>query len=97
MLSDEPRDRRRDLPTAARRVDERVYTTAVAPLRVVTPLDPTSAMVRSRRDVLDQYHGRLKEEAPYAYKPITPVVETVEEAGIARRVARLWPLLTIKG
>jgi tRNA-splicing ligase RtcB len=81
----------------ARRVDDEAYEAAVAPLRVVTPLDPNSATVRTRRDVLEQYHGRLKEEAPYAYKPITPVVETVEEAGIARRVARLWPLLTIKG
>ncbi len=31
------------------------------------------------------------------YKPITPVVRSVEEAGIARRVARLWPLVTVKG
>ena len=42
-------------------------------------------------------HGRLKEEAPYAYKEIAPVIETIEQAGIARRVARLWPLLTVKG
>jgi hypothetical protein len=32
--------------------------------------------VRFRRNVLTQYHDRLKEEAPYAYKDITPVVET---------------------
>jgi tRNA-splicing ligase RtcB len=30
-------------------------------------------------------------------KDITPVVQTIENAGVARRVARLWPLLTIKG
>ena len=30
-------------------------------------------------------------------KDITPVVQTVGDAGIARRVARLWPLMTIKG
>jgi len=46
---------------------------------------------------LAKYHDRLKEEAPYAYKPITPVVGTIEEAAIARRVARLFPLMTIKG
>ena len=40
---------------------------------------------------------RLKEEAPFAYKPITPVVQTVEEAGVARRVARLFPIVTVKG
>jgi tRNA-splicing ligase RtcB (3'-phosphate/5'-hydroxy nucleic acid ligase) len=78
-------------------VDEQTYASAVSLLRVVTPIDPESNTVRGRRDVLEQYHGRLKEEAPYAYKDITPVIETVEEAGIARRVARLWPLLTVKG
>ncbi|WP_438042791.1 RtcB family protein [Sorangium sp. So ce128] len=46
---------------------------------------------------MSKYHQRRKEEAPYAYKPITPVVRSVEEAGIARRVARLWPLVTVKG
>ena len=81
----------------ARQVDEQTYERAVSSLRVVTPIDPESNTVRGRRDVLEQYHGRLKEEAPYAYKDITPVIETVEEAGIARRVARLWPLLTVKG
>ena len=53
--------------------------------------------VRSRRDVVEKYRARLREEAPYAYKDITPVVQTVEDAGVARRVARLAPLLTIKG
>ena len=62
-----------------------------------TPIDPTAPDVRLRRDVLAEYHDRLKEEAPYAYKDITPVVQTVEDAHVARRVARLWPLLTIKG
>jgi tRNA-splicing ligase RtcB len=38
----------------------------------------------------------MKEEAPYAYKPISPVIDSVEGAGIARKVARLWPLLTVK-
>jgi tRNA-splicing ligase RtcB (3'-phosphate/5'-hydroxy nucleic acid ligase) len=63
----------------------------------VTPIAPYAADVRFRRNVLAQYHDRLKEEAPYAYKDITPVVETVEQADVTRRVARLWPLLRIKG
>jgi tRNA-splicing ligase RtcB (3'-phosphate/5'-hydroxy nucleic acid ligase) len=66
-------------------------------LRVVTSIDPTAPDVRLRRDVLAEYEARLKEEAPYAYKDITPIVQTVEQASIARRVARMWPLLTIKG
>lgn len=81
----------------ATHVDKARYEEALSPLHVVTPIDPESPQVRSRRDILQKYHQRLQEEAPYAYKPITPVVKTVEEAGIARRVARLWPLITVKG
>jgi tRNA-splicing ligase RtcB len=39
----------------------------------------------------------LAEEAPLAYKPVEAVIETVEGAGIARAVARLEPLVVIKG
>lgn len=81
----------------SRHVDERTYTETFERLRVVTPIDPTAPEVRLRRDVLAEHHARLKEEAPYAYKDITPVVQTVEDAKVARRVARMWPLLTIKG
>jgi tRNA-splicing ligase RtcB len=81
----------------ATHVPERVYRAAVERLRVVTPIDPTAPEVRARRDVLEAYHHRLKEEAPYAYKPITPIVQTLEEAGVARVVARLGPIVTVKG
>jgi tRNA-splicing ligase RtcB len=81
----------------SRRVDDPEQTRALERLRVVTPIDPRAFAVRARRDVLAKYHDRLREEAPWAYKPITPVIATVEEAEIARRVARLWPLLTVKG
>jgi len=81
----------------SRHVDERTYRDTFERLRVVTPIDPTAPDIRLRRDVLAEYHDRLKEEAPYAYKDITPVVQTVEDAKVARRVARMWPLLTIKG
>ena len=39
----------------------------------------------------------LAEEAPQAYKDVDEVVETVCGAGIARKVARLRPLIVIKG
>jgi tRNA-splicing ligase RtcB len=81
----------------SRHVDERTFEATFEKLRVVTPIDPTAPEVRLRHDVLAEYKDRLKEEAPYAYKDITPVVETVEQAAVARRVARMWPLLTIKG
>lgn len=37
------------------------------------------------------------EEAPQAYKDVDAVVETVSAAGIARKVARLRPVVVIKG
>ena len=39
----------------------------------------------------------LAEEAPSAYKDVDMVVETVSEAGIAKKVARLKPVAVIKG
>ena len=39
----------------------------------------------------------LAEEAPSAYKDVDMVVETVSQAGIARKVARLKPIAVIKG
>src|SRR5262249_17484438 len=39
----------------------------------------------------------LTEEAPLAYKDVERVVDVVERAGLARRVARLVPLGVVKG
>jgi len=39
----------------------------------------------------------LAEEAPFAYKDVSRVVEVVERAGIGRRLARLEPIAVIKG
>jgi tRNA-splicing ligase RtcB len=39
----------------------------------------------------------VAEEAPGAYKDVGAVVAAAERAGLARRVARLRPLISIKG
>ncbi|MFI5299616.1 MAG: RtcB family protein [Polyangiales bacterium] len=78
-------------------VDDGIYREATERLHVVTPIDPEAPNVRHRRDILAKYHSRMKEEAPYAYKSITAVIESIESAGVARQVARLWPLVTVKG
>jgi tRNA-splicing ligase RtcB len=39
----------------------------------------------------------VAEEAPGAYKDVAAVVEAAEKAGIARKVARLKPMVCIKG
>ena len=63
------------------------------PLRVVTKIDGR----RLRRDVREEWERSLLEEAPSRYKAVTPVIETMVGADVASKVARLWPLLTIKG
>ena len=60
------------------------------------------------RQVIDQLAGRgilirspsargVAEEAPGAYKDVAAVVDAAEAAGLARNVARLEPLVCIKG
>ena len=39
----------------------------------------------------------VAEEAPGAYKDVTAVVDAAEKAGLARKVARLRPIVCIKG
>jgi tRNA-splicing ligase RtcB len=39
----------------------------------------------------------LAEEAPEAYKDIDAVVQVVDGAGLARKVAKLRPLAVMKG
>ena len=39
----------------------------------------------------------VAEEAPGAYKNVSEVVEVTEQAGLARRVAKLVPLICVKG
>ena len=65
--------------------------------RVVTPTDLRRSDIRSRSDILNKKLEEIKQEAPFAYKGIGPVVNTLTAAGIARPVAELVPLMTIKG
>lgn len=39
----------------------------------------------------------IAEEAPIAYKDVNLVVETVHQAGIALKVAKLRPVCVVKG
>jgi len=53
----------------------------------------------ARRGVVARYHGRgtMAEEMPHAYKDVADVVETMDLAGISKKVARLRPVGVIKG
>ena len=42
-------------------------------------------------------HSGIAEEAPGAYKDITTVIEATHNAGLARKIACLKPLICVKG
>lgn len=50
-----------------------------------------------RADVMAAWRRDLKQEAPWVYKDIGPVVSSLERAGVADPVVELRPLLTVKG
>jgi len=58
---------------------------------VVTNLAHRGILIRSR-----SFRGAA-EEAPGAYKDVNQVVETAHQAGLSRKVAKLVPLICIKG
>src|SRR5574338_25035 len=59
--------------------------------RVVDDLADRGILIRS-----PSLRG-VAEEAPAAYKDVTAVVDAAEAAGLARKVARLTPLICVKG
>ncbi|MFB6394116.1 RtcB family protein [Polymorphospora lycopeni] len=65
--------------------------------RVVTPLDHRDPAIAARRDIVDAWRRDLKQEAPWAYKDVGPVVDSLRRADVARPVAELQPVLTVKG
>jgi len=63
-------------------------------------VDPKQLTEKLRRKGIVVKAGSLRgvaEEAPIAYKDVNLVVDTVDRAGIARKVARLRPLCVVKG
>ena len=59
--------------------------------KLIEQLASRGILIRSR-----SYRG-VAEEAPLAYKDVTAVVDAAEEAGLACKVARLAPIICIKG
>lgn len=53
----------------------------------------------ARKGVVARYRGRgtMAEEMPHAYKDVADVVETMDCAGVSKRVARFRPVGVIKG
>ncbi len=58
---------------------------------LIDQLGAKGVLIRTR-----SYRG-VAEEAPGAYKDVNAVAEAAEHASLARRVARLVPLICVKG
>lgn len=76
---------------------EKAFREFMREFRVVTPIDFRRQDVKSRSDIVAKKYKELMQEAPFAYKGILPVIDTIEQSGMARPVAELQPLMTIKG
>jgi len=81
----------------ALRGNDEAFRAFLKAFRVVTPVDLRRADIKMRRDIVEKKLEDIKKEAPFAYKGIGPIVNTLTEAGIARPVAELTPLMTVKG
>jgi len=76
---------------AGRRLSRRQAHRTWQGQRIITDLERQGVIVRS-----PSYRG-VAEEAPGAYKDVDAVVQAADRAGLARLVARLRPLVCIKG
>lgn len=76
---------------AGRAMSRRAATRRWHGREVVSELANRDILIRS-----PSYRG-VAEEAPGAYKDVTQVVEAAEEAGLANIVAKLTPMICIKG
>jgi len=82
---------------AAARGSEADLDAFLEEFRVVTPLDHRDPNVTRRADVMAAWRRDLKQEAPWVYKDIGPVISSLRAGGVADPVVELRPLLTVKG
>lgn len=80
---------------AAQRGHDAELDTFLERFRIVRPVDPKA--IQGRRDLIEAWRQEVKQEAPFAYKAIGPIIETLQNAGVATPVAELHPLVTVKG
>ena len=65
--------------------------------RIITPVNMKDHQIKKRPDIMKKIRDSIKQEAPFAYKDITPVIKTLTESNVAYPVAEFYPLLTVKG
>ncbi|MDP1607619.1 MAG: RtcB family protein [Rhodocyclaceae bacterium] len=65
--------------------------------RIILRTEAMDEKVREQVANVAGLPGIVAEEAPLAYKDVGAVVDASDRAGLARKVARLAPLVCIKG
>ncbi len=65
--------------------------------KIITPIDPRDPKLRGRQDIVQKWEEHIKQEAPWAFKEIAPVIDTQTQAGLVGAVVELEPLFTVKG
>lgn len=78
-------------------IDDAKLDAFLKEFRIVTPIDISDPMMSRRKDITSKWRQDIKQEAPFAYKDVTPVIETLKSANIAKPVAEFAPILTVKG
>jgi tRNA-splicing ligase RtcB len=79
------------------KADDTAFRDFINRFKVITPIDPNRPDIKNRPDILKKWEDEIKAEAPYAYKEITPIIQTHVDNRMAKVVARLEPIITVKG
>ena len=81
----------------AMRASDAEFNRFMQDFKIITPIDWKDPSLRGRRDILQKWEEHIKQEAPWAFKEIAPVIQTQTDAGLVGAVAELSPIFTIKG
>ncbi len=79
------------------KVSDDIFEKFMSEFHIITPIDPNDPQISRRSDILKKWKDEIKKEAPFAFKQVGPVIETQTSAGIARAVAEVKPIFTVKG
>lgn len=82
---------------AAMKVSDKALDEFLNSFRIVTPVSLKDHQIKKRPDIIKKIRDSVKQEAPFAYKEITPAISTLAESDVAYPVAEFYPLLTVKG
>lgn len=81
----------------AMKVGEAEFQRFMRDFHVITPVDPRAPQLRGRRDIIEKWEAHVKQEAPWAFKEIGPVIDTQTAEGLVDAVAEVAPIFTVKG